>query len=998
MTTIFNGAGMTKNRMMTGYSTKGGNEMKNVKRKLALASIMLCGGVALGFGALNNASVTVAADNVDGFKVKSAALRVPDAEYGAGIRFTIGMGNAELAEGATMGVLLIPTSSLGDSALTLGLNNADLRTYSDLQWKTLEDGTKEAYLHLYDVPAMQYTSNISICAYIDNDADPATDPIYTDVVSASVAEVADWAYCNDTTLDEEAKATLQATYLTYKVFYHNEDDVTEATGIYNQTLTAVAEPVKVGYTFDGWWNQAGTHEWDFATTKVSSTTTNLYAKWAPASDTAYSVKVFETTDGGKTQTEISVADFEANRTGTTGADLDITAEANAVVTKLGKGYTLNTEKSVLTGVISADGTTELKIVVNFDEFALARVGEDANTLLFFDRELGVKQVTGATGNSYGFVTDKKYGNEEGSLRITFPNTGDHNTADLDFKGYEFGEDDYIEFYVYNDTTTPTLSLMFGYSNSTQLIQGEWTRVVGSASWITTNKYFRFYGQAANFGSGTNVDGSVYISKVKVYSGFEDLSAATGDWTIGETTFTGAAVINNNAPASHLQKTLYQTGDVVTMRLWSHSYAGFEATFKTNIDATSEDKYVSFTAKGADADLFTVVMFNASGSAFTGATKACVTRMEANGYTTYVFRIAKGNTVSKFRITPLGNTTETGNGSELIISNCMIGDYSSLRTGEDANTVFFTDSQLGATLQQVYTKTSNNVASSGYTTEMAYGNERGSFKAAGIKHGTVAYHNLTWTDADKNFLGDDDYVVFYIYSTSSTRWVFSLNYDWTNTGWEIMPNAWNRIIISGKAFKAGTWTHIHPAGQSADGKTFDVYMSKVVRYSAEDVQRLENKGTTDTWTLGSTTFVGAPNISNGSTSTNYLAGVEHKKAYIVDDELSITFVRCSDGYINLKLAESIEVAANTETYVTVTMFNYGRLDKLNGYLNSSGSYALSYVSHEDIGDGYAKVVFKCSAKDSAYTITSVRLDVEDHTDSTMATQLRIKDIAITTKQA
>ncbi len=974
--------------------------MKNVKIKLAIASIMLCGSVALGLGSLNDAPVSASADTLDGFKVKSASLRVPDDNYGAGIRYTIGLGNVNVAEGATVGVLLIPTSSLGGNALTLDFSHDDLRTYDNVQWKNFADGTKEAYLHLYDVPPVQYTSNISICAYIDNDADPATDPIYTNVVSASVAEVADWAYNNDTTLDEEAKATLQATYLTYKVFYHNEDDVTETTGVYNQTLTAVAEPAKVGYTFDGWWNQAGTHEWDFATTKVSSTTTNLYAKWAPATDTAYSVKVFETTDGGNTQTEISVADFEANRTGTTGASLDITAEANAVVTKLGKGYTLNTEKSVLTGTIAAGGTTELKIVVNFDEVVVSRVGEDANTLFFFDRELGAKQVTGATGNSYGFVTDKKYGNEEGSLRITFPNTEAHNTANLDFKGYEFGEDDYIEFYVYNDTTTPTLSLMFGYSNSTQLIQGEWTRVVGSASWITGAglNYFRFYGQAANFGSGTNVDGSVYISKVKVYSGFEDLSAATGDWTIGETTFTGAAVTRNGAPASELQQAPYLVGGALEMKLWQHSYAGFEATFATAIDATSEDKYVSFTVKGADANLFTVVEFDTAGTAKTGATKACVTRTEENGFTTYVFRIAKGLTIGKFRVTPLGDTSETTGCSEIVISNVTVGGYTSLRTGEDANTVFFTDSQLGATLQQVYTKTSNNVASSGYTTEMAYGNERGSFKAAGIKHGTVAYHNLTWTDADKNFLGDDDYVVFYIYSTSSTRWVFSLNYDWTNTGWEIMPNAWNRIIISGKAFKAGTWTHIHPAGQSADGKTFDVYMSKVVRYSAEDVQRLENKGTTDTWTLGSTTFVGAPNISNGSTATNYLAGVEHKKAYIVDDELSITFVRCSDGYINLKLAESIEVAANTETYVTVTMFNYGRLDKLNGYLNSSGSYALSYVSHEDIGDGYAKVVFKCSAKDSAYTITSVRLDVEDHTDSAMATQLRIKDIAITTKQA
>lgn len=974
--------------------------MKNVKRKLALASIMLCGCVAFGVASADNASVLATAETLDGFTVKSASLRVPDGEYGAGIRFTIGMGDVALADGVAMGVLLIPTSSLGDSELTVDLDNADLRTYSDIKWKKFADGTKEAYLHLYNVPATQYATNISICAYVDHDADPATDFIYTNVVSASVAQVADWAYYNDAALDESAKATLQSTYLTYKVFYHNEDEVTEATGIYNQTLTAVTEPVKVGYTFGGWWNQAGTAEWDFATTKVTSTTTNLYAKWNPAMDTAYSVKVFETKDGGATQTEITadIDGFVSSRTGETGADLDITAEANALVKTFGAAYSLNASKSVLTGVIAADGTTELKIVVNLDEVVLERVEEESNTLLFFDRSLGAKQVVGATGNSYGFTTDKQYGNEGGSLKVTFPNTAVHNTIDLNYNGYEFGEDDYIEFYVYNDTTTPTLSLMFGYSNSTQLVKGEWTHVIGRASWITEDKYFRFYGQADNFGSGANVDGSVYISKVKVYSGFEDLSAATGDWTIGETTFTGAVTVNNNAPTSALQKVPYMTGNVLEMKIWQHSYAGFEATLKNVIDATAEDKYVSFTVKGADASLFTIVEFGTDGAAKTGATKACVTRTETNGFTTYVFRITKGLQIKKFRVTPLGNTSATTGCTEIIISNVTVGGYTSLRTGEDANTVFFMDTQLGATLQQVYTKTSNNVASSGYTTEMAYGNERGSFKAAGIKHGTIAYHNLTWTDADKNFLSDTDYVVFYLYSTSSTRWFFSVNYDYSGTGWEIMPNAWNKIVVSAKNFKAGTWTHIHPQGQAADGTTFDVYMSKVVRYSASEVTKLENMGTTDTWTLGSTTFVGAPAISNGLTQTNYLAGTEHKKAYILDGELSITFVRCADGYINLKLAESMDVAANTEVYITVVMYNYGRLDKLNGYLNSSGSYALSYISHEDVGGGYAKVTFKCESKASAYTLNSIRLDVEDHTNagSGLATQLRIKDIQISTK--
>ena len=148
--------------------------------------------------------------------------------------------------------------------------------------------------------------------------------------------------------------------------------------------------------------------------------------------------------------------------------------------------------------------------------------------------------------------------------------------------------------------------MFGYGNSTKLVKGEWTRVTGDVNWITTNKYFRFYGEEANFGSGTNVSGNVYISRVKVGSGFADLTAATSDWVIGETTFTGAATVYGTAPESHLQKSLYQVGNAVEMNVWKHSYAGFYATLATPIDATAEDKYVSFTAKGADASLFTIV--------------------------------------------------------------------------------------------------------------------------------------------------------------------------------------------------------------------------------------------------------------------------------------------------------------------------------------------------------------------------------------------------------
>ena len=974
--------------------------MRNLKRKLALASFVLCGSVALGLGSMNAASVMASAEALDGFAVESAALRLPDSEYGQGIRFTISLGNVTLADGATTGILLIPNASLGENELTVDFAHNDLRNVTDIQWKTLKDGTKKAYLHLYDIPASEYATEIAMCAYIDHDANPATAPIYTNTVATSVAEVAQWAYENDSTLSADDLANLQSSYLTYKVFYHNGEEVTEEIGVYGQTLTEIAEPVKIGYTFGGWWNQAGTHEWNFETTTVSSTTTNLYAKWNPATDTAYTVKVQKTTNGGATKEDITatIDGFVSARTGVTASNVDITDEANDLVASLGKGYTLDASASVLTGTIAAEGTTELNIVVNFDEIVAARVGDNANTLIFFDKGFGVDQVRAATGDSYAYTTEKAYGKEDGSLKVTFPGTGAHNTVDLDYKGYEFGANDYVEFYVYNDTDTPTLSLMFGYDHNVKLPAGEWTRVVGDANWITAAKYFRFYGQAANFGSGTNVSGNVYISKVKVGSGFADLSAATSDWVIGETTFTGAVTVHNNNPTSAptLQKTLYQVGNTVEMHIWDHSYAGFQATLKTPIDATAEDKYVSFTVSGADVNLFTIVAFDPNGKALTGATKACVTRTEENGFITYVFRLAKGDTIGQFRVTPLGNTTGVGTGKNIIISNFTVGNYASLRTGEDANTLFFTDSQLGATLKQLTINAGNNVTSGAYTTEMAYGNEDGSFKAAGIKHGTTAYVSYTLSDADKAFLADTDYVVFYVYSTSSTRWFFSVNYQYTTSGAEIMSNAWTRVIVPAATFKAYNWLLVHPQALAADGTNFDLYFSKFVRYTADEITKLENKAATDTWTLGSTEFVGAPSISNGKTETGYLAGVEHKKAYIVDNELLVTFVRCGDGYINLKLANAMDVAANKDVYITVVMYNYGRLDKLNGYLNSSGSYALSYVSQEDIGGGYAKVTLKCSAKAAAYTISSVRLDVEDHTNegNGLATQFRIKDIAIT----
>ncbi|MBE5753376.1 MAG: hypothetical protein E7343_04860 [Clostridiales bacterium] len=739
--------------------------MKNLKRKLLLASIVCCGSIALGFGSLNNASVAVSANTLDGFEVKEASLRIPDETYGKGIRFTVGLGNVTLAEGATSGVLLIPASTLGADELTVGYDSKDL-VDSPITWKTTENG-KEAYVHLYGVPETQYTTDISMRAYIDDDANPDTAPIYSNVVTTSVADVADWAYNNDANLDDAEKATLQSTYLTYDVVYRDADgdELYKTTGVYNQKLADVYTLAENGKSIEGWYNKAGTQKWDYATTKVSSTTTNLYAKWI---------------------------------------------------------------------------------------------------------------------------------------------------------------DDY------------------------------------------------------------SVEG-------------------TNEWNIGDMTFKGVATMRGVDTMPKMQKGLYPMDGGVKITLGAHSYAGFEASLKTPIDATSEDKFVYITAKGADANLFTVVEFNESGSALTGAKKG-LTIDEGNGYTTYVFRIAKGSTVGKFRITPLGNTTATGSGSEIIITNVTVGDYDSLHTGEDANTIFFYDSPLGVDMSQMYYKSGNNHTSVTFTTEKAYGDERGSTKFEGVKYGSNAYalyapSNSQMSSADQEFLQDGDYLVFNVYSTAPNKLFFSVKSDYTTTGHKLMPNAWTKIVIPASSMtKSANYYFLinHIVSDSTlSGTEYDLYFSKIVRCSADEVTDLSSVASTDTWTVGSTTFIGTPSVANYTGGGGVLAATEYKKARLVNDELVITFTRASDPYIKLNLAEAIEVEAGKDMYVTVTMYDYGRLDKMNGYFNASGSYVFSYVTHVDIGGGYAKVTFKCSAKSSAYTITSVRLDVEDllNSNPTLASQLVIRDIVV-----
>ena len=214
--------------------------MKKTAKKITIATALICGGLLAGVGFGNvKSQMAYAAETEKFFEVKSAALRLPDENYGEGIRFTIVMDANTYAEenvaNLTTGILLIPNYALGSGELVVDSTNTAMMKVEGVNW-TADEGVMKMYVHLYNIPETEYTTDISIRAYVD-DGDATTTPIYTDVAVSSVAKAADWLYKNDD-LTEDEKATLQATYLTYDVFFHDGEEVSSIKGVYGEKISA----------------------------------------------------------------------------------------------------------------------------------------------------------------------------------------------------------------------------------------------------------------------------------------------------------------------------------------------------------------------------------------------------------------------------------------------------------------------------------------------------------------------------------------------------------------------------------------------------------------------------------------------------------------------------------------------------------------------------------------------------------------------------------------
>lgn len=315
----------------------------------------------------------------------------------------------------------------------------------------------------------------------------------------------------------------------------------------------------------------------------------------------------------------------------------------------------------------------------------SRVGEDANTLYFFDKEVGTGQVTPAvdvyipysSAIDFEYSKDVKFANEAGSLAITsyeveYPDDERAKKGDPQIKwntfGYEFNEGDYVAFYVYNDSDCDVVDISLGTAHRQRCYKGEWTMVLWSAADLLENGWSWLIGR--NYGEKdyapidyNRLTGTVYLSKAKVYSKdqIKDLTTvgATEEYTIGHATLIGNPnVVNNDYDHDNIfafndpsfKNPYYVNGTLRWHALglkYQDEYAplvGF--MFKQSYEMTS-NCYMYLTVKGAVEGEIYFQAFNSlvytdgyTGDGHFGSPSGQLVETLENGFAIYKFHVGE----------------------------------------------------------------------------------------------------------------------------------------------------------------------------------------------------------------------------------------------------------------------------------------------------------------------------------------------------------------------
>lgn len=154
---------------------------------------------------------------------------------------------------------------------------------------------------------------------------------------------------------------------TYKVTYIDGEDKTEYDAVgFGDAIPVPANPSKVGYLFIGWKDADGKKPSDYGVMPAKDL--EFTAEWQPNTDIGYTLEVYEMgTDGTYPTTATSVFEFNDG----------VVGEIRAPRVTVPTGFTLDTAKSTLSGIISVDPTLVLKAYLSRNQYTITYINDGA---------------------------------------------------------------------------------------------------------------------------------------------------------------------------------------------------------------------------------------------------------------------------------------------------------------------------------------------------------------------------------------------------------------------------------------------------------------------------------------------------------------------------------------------------------------------------------------------------------------------------------------------
>lgn len=335
------------------------------------------------------------------------------------------------------------------------------------------------------------------------------------------------------------------------------------------------------------------------------------------------------------------------------------------------GWVANNGSALDLSAVYANAEAKINWVLGDHTNALKEdaIREEPNTLLFFDREVGVSQLsmTGGPGAADGgipfessFDTNVKWKDERGSTKLYFENVlYNGNVANpwinLSPAAFSANDGDWVAFYAYFDFTSEIKLANITYSNTpgVRIINGEWGLIM-----LPVNNFGNHQLRIELNGANTTSSGSIYFSKAVIIPANEavDLTkVADGDtWKIGNTTLVNKVSTESYSDIStkgnhdktpndyvYTQDFNYSPFMINGEIFYYHQWMTDGSIYLTFADTISGKLYI--TGRGL-ANAPKIYMWDADGELISGsATVATISNEDAgNGYKTYCFDLGTSN--------------------------------------------------------------------------------------------------------------------------------------------------------------------------------------------------------------------------------------------------------------------------------------------------------------------------------------------------------------------